>query len=238
MLQIYINVNTVRFRKPLILVFSFIDRDIMAMYFGGRLELAQEGCMNAMSDLLVREYELRVGLGSQFIDAAQVTTVLGVDYRSNDGQLQKLLERLPDPEMFRRGYQSRDFVVIAGPPKEMNLFRIHAVDRKLFMLTWKELIDQSWFDDVKHFVVPATEWLVLRRSSYETFSGVRPHWLQWQAGSSSWSRPNIATLAYMHAVLAQIPGISVLKEQQSIPSSSRAGKKELSVCLYQGKVYI
>jgi hypothetical protein len=114
----------------------------------------------ARGDDVPKGYELAtLILGDDFISPEEVANVYSVSYTKD--QLKQFVETLPN-ENILQWYRTNGYVLIAGPPTEMNLLGIRDLDNKLFCSNaegWYAEKEQMFAKDDK----VAGEWLAIRK---------------------------------------------------------------------------
>ena len=104
--------------------------------------------------------ECRLILGDGFLSVEEVARVYGWSY--SDEQLEHFTETLPDFEELM-WLRSNGYMLVAGPPTEINLLEVRDLDNQLFYSK-----TEGWYAEDKHKFsredkVPAGQWLKIRK---------------------------------------------------------------------------
>jgi hypothetical protein len=104
----------------------------------------------------------RLILGDDYITAEEVAKVYNFSY--SDEQLQHLEETLPDMKTIL-WLRANEYILIAGPPTELNLLQVRELDNKLFYSK-----TEGWYSNDKekfarNDTTKAGEWLAIRKEA-------------------------------------------------------------------------
>ncbi len=117
----------------------------------------------ARGDDVPKGYELAILiLGDDFISPEEVTTTYGISY--TEDQLKNLGETLPD-EKTLQWYRSHGYMLVAGPPTEMNLLQIRDLDNQLFYSKTEGWYSKDREKFARNDKVSAGKWLAIRKEA-------------------------------------------------------------------------
>lgn len=157
-------------------------------------------------------------LGNDFISPEEMSAAYDIIY--TEDQLKNFGDTLPDKKTLR-WYLAHNYMLVAGPPMELNLLQVRKLDNNLFDLKtkgWYAESDQKFAQNNK---VTAGEWLAIRK-------GAAPN-----SFSKTWSRqqhlitedeyvPNIPTVSYAVTAYFKVRGIYLLCDKYVRTSSISA----------------
>ena len=138
-------------------------------------------------------------LGESFISPQEIAEVHDVNYTR--AQLAELASTLPDKEVLQWA-RDNHFVVVAGPPREMSLLRVRAVDRKLFRSESGAWFTQN-YEEFAHCDLVGTGWLVISKGFVPDSTGKT--WEEQKDLLADNERiPNVAEVAWFLTTYAKV----------------------------------
>ena len=172
----------------------------------------------------------RLILGDDYITPEEVATAYGVSY--TDEQLEHFADTLPDTQtiLWLRG---NGYMLIAGPPTEMNLLEVRELENKLFYSKtegWYAEEKQKFAQDDK---VACGEWLAIRKEAVPN------------SFSKTWNEqkdlitedehvPNAPTVSYAVTTYYKVRGIYLLRGKYVRTSSVSADGNHVGVGRFDG----
>jgi len=167
----------------------------------------------------------RLILGDDYITAEEVATAYGVSY--TDEQLEHLADTLPDTQTIL-WLRANGYMLIAGPPTEMNLLEVRELDNKLFYSK-----TEGWYSkDKEKFAredkVKAGEWLAVRKD--EVPNSFSKTWKEQQdLITEDEYVPNAPEVSYAVTAYFKVRGIYLLRGKYVRTSSVDAGGGHVDV---------
>lgn len=195
-------------------------------------EYLQKGCPKVndngevVTNQLPEGHELaRLILGDDYITPEEVATAYGVSY--TDEQLEHFADTLPDTQTIL-WLRANGYMLIAGPPTEMNLLEVRELDNKVFYSKtewWYAEDEQKFAQDDK---VTAGEWLAIRKE--EVPNSFSKTWNEQQDLITEDEHvPNASTVSYAVTAYFKVRGIYLLRGKYVRTSSVSAGGGHVSV---------
>ena len=168
-------------------------------------------------------------LGDDFISPQEVAEVRGVRY--TETQLARLQGTLPQKEVLKWA-RDNGFIVVAGPPSEMNLLGIRELNSQLF---WSK--SGGWYANKKEKFARrdtvGTNWFVLRRNPVP--ASTRKSWGEQQELLSDAERvPNAAEQTYSVTTYFEVRGIRLVSNVYVRTSSVDSDGLRVGVGLFDG----
>ena len=195
-------------------------------------EYLQMGCpkVNDKGELVTNQlpegHEMaRFILGDDYITPEEVATTYGVGY--TDEQLENFANTLPDAQtiLWRR---INGYMLIAGPPTELNLLEVRELDNKLFYTEtegWYAESNQKFAQDDK---VVAGEWVSIRKE--EVPNSFSKTWRkQLKLITEDEHVPNAPTVSYAVTAYYKVRDIYLLSDKCVRTSSVSADGNHVCV---------
>jgi len=167
----------------------------------------------------------RLILGDDYITPEEVANTYGVSY--TDEQLEHFIYTLPDTQTIL-WLRANGYILIAGPPTELNLLEVRELDNKLFYSKtegWYAKDKEKFAKDDK---ISDGEWLALRKEAVpNSFS---KKWNEQQELITKVERvPNATEVSYAITAYYKVRGIYLLSEKYVRTSSIDAGGNHVFV---------
>lgn len=177
-------------------------------------EYLQNGCpkVNTNGEVVTNQlpegHELtRLILGDDYITPEEVATAYSVSY--TDEQLEHFADTLPDTETIL-WLRANGYMLIAGPPTELNLLQVRELDNKVFFSK-----TEGWYaNDKEKFarddVVNGGQWLAIRKEAVpNSFSKT---WNEQQDLITEDEHvPNASEVSYAVTAYFKVRGICLLR---------------------------
>lgn len=116
----------------------------------------RDGAPSTVNDKLAREI-----LGNDFIGSEEIAVTRGVSYSPE--QLNLLADTFPTNEEQFRWLKRNNYALVAGPPAEMSLLDVYALNPKIFLCDSRERIYREWMDYSSRDEKVSCEWLAVRK---------------------------------------------------------------------------
>ena len=195
-------------------------------------EYLQKGCPKVNDNGEVVTNQLPEGhelacliLGDDYITTEEVATAYGVSY--TDEQLEHFADSLPDTQTIL-WLRANGYMLIAGPPTEMNLLEVRELDNKLFYSKtegWWSESNQTFSREDK---VACGEWLAIRKD--EVPNSFSKTWKEQQDLLSEVEHvPNAPEVSYAVTAYFKVRGIYLLRGKYIRTSSVSAGGGHVGV---------
>jgi hypothetical protein len=177
-------------------------------------EYLQKGCPKVngngevVTNQLPESHELaRLILGDDYITPEEVANAYGVSYTLK--QLEHFVDTLPDTQTIL-WLRANGYMLIAGPPTEMNLLGVQELDNKLFYSKTKGWYAEKEQVFAKNDKVVAGEWLAIRKE--EVPNSFRKTWKEQQDLITEVEHvPNAPTVSYAVTAYFKVRGIYLLR---------------------------
>lgn len=200
-------------------------------------EYLQKGCPKVndngevVTNQLSEGHELaRLILGDDYITPEEVATAYGTSY--TDEQLEHFADTLPDTQTIL-WLRANGYMLIAGPPTEMNLLEVRELDNKLFYSKtegWWSEGNQTFSREDK---VACGEWLAIRKD--EVPNSFSKTWKEQQDLLSEDEHvPNAPEVSYAVTAYFKVRGIYLLRGKHVRTSSVSAGGDHVNVGVFDG----
>lgn len=165
----------------------------------------------------------RVILGRDFISPKEVARTLSIDY--TDNELNHLQKTLPD-ERILHWYRNNGYLLIAGPPRDLNLLEIQKFQKKIIHYgechPWLFIEDNEEFP--KSDTVKANRWIAIKKQAY-SFDKT---WEEQQKVIPKTDYiPNVAEVSFAFITYYRVRGVHLLNDcyvrTSSISTNNNSG---------------
>jgi len=181
----------------------------------------KKGCPNdnggVTTNQLLEGHELaRLILGYSYITPEEVAIAYGISY--TDEQLDYFADTMPDMQTIL-WLRTNEYMLIAGPPAELNLLQFRELDSQLFCSKTEGWYAESKEEFAKDDVVNAGQWLAIRKKAVpNSFSKT---WKEQQSLITEVEYvPNASEVSYAVVTFFKICGTYLLRGKKHVRTSS------------------